>query len=150
MAALSFPLSGVVAFAGSRHGSPYPVVPVISAVLAAGGSVRVGCARGVDQSVRTAAPTAAVISALQFSALPPRAALARRTMTVVYHASALCLFPPASGVLGPGSTVALNTALNLFLPIWCAGVAPTSSNWQPHTLCGVSGWLWLPSQASLF
>jgi hypothetical protein len=41
-----FPLSGGVAFAGSRHGSLFPVAPVVSAVLSSGGSVRVGCAAG--------------------------------------------------------------------------------------------------------
>jgi hypothetical protein len=35
-----FPLYGVVAFAGSRHGSLFVVPPVISAVLSSGDSVR--------------------------------------------------------------------------------------------------------------
>jgi hypothetical protein len=41
-----FPLSGGVAFAGSRHGSLFPVAPVVSAVLSSGGSVRVAFAAG--------------------------------------------------------------------------------------------------------
>ena len=41
-----FLLSGVVAFAGSRHGSLFPVAPVVSAVLSSGGSVRVAFAAG--------------------------------------------------------------------------------------------------------
>ena len=50
------PLEGIVAFAGSRYGSPFGVPSAVGAVLAAGGSVRVGCARGVDQCVRTLVP----------------------------------------------------------------------------------------------
>jgi hypothetical protein len=49
----SFPLGGAVAFYGSRHGSPFPVSLVVAAVLSAGGSVRVGCAPGVDAAVRS-------------------------------------------------------------------------------------------------
>jgi hypothetical protein len=41
-----FPFSGVVAFSGSRHGSPFPLAPVVSAVLAAGGSVGAGPRKG--------------------------------------------------------------------------------------------------------
>jgi hypothetical protein len=49
----AFPLGGAVAFYGSRHGSPFPVSLVVAAVLSAGGSVRVGCAPGVDAAVRS-------------------------------------------------------------------------------------------------
>lgn len=53
----SFPLSGVVAFAGSRYGSPFPVAPVVSTVLSSGGFVRVGCVAGVDAAVRSCCPS---------------------------------------------------------------------------------------------
>ena len=145
-----FPLSGVVAFAGSRFGSPWSPAPVALAVLAAGGSVRVGCARGVDSAVRRAAPLAVVVSASAFVGLPPRAALARRTAVVVSGAAALCLFPPASGVLGPGSSLALTIALERGLPVWSAGPRPVGLGWRACTLAGVPGWLCSPAQPSLF
>ena len=57
----AFPLAGVVAVVGSRHGSPYPVGQFAAAVVQAGGSVVTGCARGVDQvAARTAAAAAGV------------------------------------------------------------------------------------------
>jgi hypothetical protein len=64
------PLSGVVAFAGSRYGSPFPVLPVVSAVLEAGGSIRVGCAHGVDAAVRAVAPNAVTLEAKNFPGMP--------------------------------------------------------------------------------
>lgn len=85
-----FPLGGAVAFCGSRHGSPFPVAPVVSAVVAAGGSVRVGCASGVDAAVRSCCPSAVVLRASSFPG-PPRARLAARTGAVVAGASALCV-----------------------------------------------------------
>jgi len=105
-----FPLSGVVAFAGSRHGSPFPVAPLVSAVLAAGGSVRVGCAPGVDAVVRSCCLLAVVVRASSFPG-PPRARLAARTRVVVAGASALCVFPPAGGALGPGSSLTTRAIL---------------------------------------
>lgn len=74
----TFPLGGAVAFCGSRHGSPFPVPPVLAAVLSAGGSVRVGCAPGVDAAVRSCCPSAVVMRASSFPG-PPRARLAART-----------------------------------------------------------------------
>jgi len=148
----SFPLATTVAFAGSRHGSPYPVQPVVAAVLNSGGSVRVGCAAGVDSAVRLAAPGAVVLSAssVGFSHLPPVAALAARTVAVVSAATALCIFPPASGVLGPGSSLALSTAFRLSIPIWLAGpVSPQGANWSAHSIASVQGWLHYP-QPTLF
>ena len=146
------PLSGAVAFAGSRLGSPWSPAPVVAVVLAAGGSVRVGCARGVDQCVRSAAPSAVVVSASapRFSHLPRRAALAHRTIAVVSVASALAVFPPPSGLLGAGSALAFATALEHSLPVWRPGPRPAGSGWSPCSLGGVSGWLWLPTQTSLF
>lgn len=64
----ALPLSEVVAFAGSRHGSPWHPGPVVAAVLGAGGVVRVGCARGVDHSVRSAAGGAPSSSLVVLSA----------------------------------------------------------------------------------
>jgi hypothetical protein len=140
-----FPLSGVVAFAGSRHGSPFPVAPVVSAVLSSGGSVRVGCASGVDAAVRKCCPLAVVVRASSFSG-PPRARLAARTRVVVAEASALCVFPPAGGSLGPGSSLALRCALSTGLPVWCAGPRPSvSAFWSPLRLAGVPGFVCLPA-----
>jgi hypothetical protein len=116
------PLSGVVAFAGSRHGSPFPAAPVVRAVLEAGGVVRVGCARGVDAAVRAVAPDAVTLEAKNFPGVAT-VQLAARTRAVVAGAHALVLFPPGSGVLGPGSTLALECALNASIPVWgvCRG-----------------------------
>ncbi len=55
-AAPPFPLSGSVAFAGSRHGSPFPVAPVVHAVLSTGGSVRVGSSLAVREALRSGLP----------------------------------------------------------------------------------------------
>jgi NAD(P)H-hydrate repair Nnr-like enzyme with NAD(P)H-hydrate dehydratase domain len=133
------PLSGVVAFAGSRHGSPFPVLPVVSAVLAAGGVVRVGCARGVDAAVRATAPNAVTLEAKNFPGVAAMQ-LAARTRAVVAGAHALVLFPPGSGVLGPGSTLALECALKASLPVWVAGRRAPSSAWSALNLAGVPGW----------
>lgn len=143
------PLSGVVAFAGSRRGSPFPVAPVVSAVLGAGGSVRVGCAAGVDAAVRSCCPSAVVVRASSFPG-PPSARLAARTRAVVAEASALCVFPPASGSLGRGSSLALRCALSAGLPVWCAGPRPSvPASWSPLRLAGVPGFVCLPAP-SLF
>jgi hypothetical protein len=142
------PISGVVAFAGSRHGSPFPVAPVVSAVLAAGGVVRVDCARGVDAAVRAVAPNAVTLEAKNFPGVTT-VQLAARTRTVVSGAHALALFPPASGMLGPGSTLALECALNASLPVWVAGDRAPSSAWSAYILAGVPGWF-LGVPASLF
>lgn len=144
-----FPLGGAVAFAGSRSGSPFPVAPVISAVLSAGGSVRVGCAPGVDASVRAVCPSAVVLRASSFPG-PPRARLAARTRAVVAGASALVVLPPAFGPLGPGSSLAVREALRRGLPVWCAGPRPAvPASWSPLSLAGVAGFVSLPAP-SLF
>ena len=137
------PLSGVVAFAGSRHGSPYPVAPVVQAVLEAGGSVRVGCARGVDAAVRAACPHAVVLQAQHFQGIAT-AQLVARTRAVVAGAQALAIFPPGSGVLGPGTSLALQTALDSGLPVWCAGDHTPSLAWSGFKLAGVAGWFFGP------
>ena len=54
MTAPTFPLGGAVAVVGSRHGSPYRPDSFAAAVVAAGGSVVTGCARGVDHAAATA------------------------------------------------------------------------------------------------
>ena len=142
------PISGVVAFAGSRHGSPFPVAPVVSAVLAAGGVVRVGCARGVDAAVRAVAPSAVTLEAKNFPGVAANQ-LAARTRVVVSGAQALALFPPGSGVLGPGSTLALECALKASIPVWVAGHCAPSPAWSVLDLVGVPGWF-LGVPASLF
>jgi len=142
----SITLSGLVAVAGSRRGSPWPVAPVLALVRAAGGRVRVGDARGVDAAVRALCPGAAVLFARSFPG-PPAAALARRTRAVVLGpppASALLVFPPPGGApaLGPGSALALRVALEAGLPVWVAGEPrPPGSLWRPLALAGVPGWL---------
>lgn len=144
-----FPLGGAVAFAGSRSGSPFPVSPVVSAVLSAGGSVRVGCAPGVDAAVRAACPSAAVLRAASFPG-PPRVRLAARTRAVVAGASSLVVFPPAGGILGPGTSLAVCEALQRGLPVWSAGPQPSvPADWASLRLAGVPGFVCLAA-LSLF
>lgn len=155
-----FPLSGVVAVAGSRYGSPWPVSPVVRLVVASGGVVRVGDQRGVDAAVRAACPSAVVVEASRFSG-PPAARLHQRTRAVVLGhpglglppASALLVFPPVGGApaLGPGSSLALRLALEARLPVWVAGEPrPQGPGWVPLSLAGVPGWVLHPVQSSLF
>jgi hypothetical protein len=143
-----FPLSGAVAVVGSRHGSPYPVAPVVAAILAAGGSVRTGCARGVDSLAAALAPGCVVLRAVNFPASTFAASLALRTAAVVRGASAVCVFPSAGGI-GSGSALAIRTALAAGLPVFVAGVCPSAGTWQPCIVSGVSGWCAV-SQPSLF
>lgn len=125
------------------------MVSVVRAVLSAGGSVRVGCASGVDAAVRSCCASAVVVRASSFPG-PPRARLAARTRVVVAGASALCVFPPAGGSLVPGSSLAVRCALYAGLPVWCAGRRPSVSvPWLPLRLAGVPGFVCLPAP-SLF
>ena len=126
---------------------------VISGVLAAGGSVRVGCARGVDACVRSLVPCSSlvVVSASEFSGLSVSAALAVRTRAVVSGSQCLLAFPAASGVLGKGTGLAVSTALELSLPVWVAGpICPIGIGWKSWELFGISGWLCIPLQLGLF
>lgn len=75
-----FPPSGVVIFAASCYGSSFPVDRAVSAVLAAGGPVRVSCAPGVDTRVRACSLSVAV-ACLHLS----------RPAAVVAGASAFCV-----------------------------------------------------------
>lgn len=141
----------VVAFAGSRHGSPWPVAPVVKLVVASGGTVRVGDQRGVDAEVRRACPKAVVVRVDWFSGPHYRARLARRTQAVVLghpalglgRASFLIVFPPEGGApaLGPGSSLAMRLALGAGIPVWVAGEPrPSGPGWEPLELAGVPGW----------
>lgn len=149
-----------MAVAGSRHGSPWPVAPVLRLVAASGGSVRVGCAAGVDAAVRAACPSVVAVRAASFGG-PPAARLTRRTRAVVLgsaslglpRASALLVFPPAGGApaLGPGSSLALRLALSGGLAVWVAGPPrPAGPGWQKRALAGVPGWWLEPVQVALF
>ena len=91
-------LSGVVAFAGSRHGSPFPVVPVVLAVLAAGGCIRVGCARGVDTAVRAVVPNAVTLEAKNFPGVAA-VQLAARTRVVLRRWHCFRLLRVCSGLV---------------------------------------------------
>ncbi|MFN3347007.1 MAG: hypothetical protein ACK42E_04260, partial [Candidatus Bipolaricaulaceae bacterium] len=154
------PLSGVVAFVGSRHGSPWPVSPVVQLVVASGGVVRVGDQRGVDAAVVRACPGAQVVRASQFPG-PPKARLAQRTRAVVLGhpalglppASALLVFPPVGGApaLGPGSSLALRLAVGAGLPVWVAGEPrPSGPGWASLPLAGVPGWVLYSVQEAIF
>lgn len=158
----AFPLAGVVAVVGSRHGSPYSPAQLAAAVVGAGASLVTGCASGVDHTAASAAAAAAGVAPLRL--LPPQylalstmprvlvcraggrtaADLATRTRHVVSFASAVIICPPAGGQLGPGSALALRTAQARALPVFCAGPVPPAPGFQPAAVAGVPGWSWLP------
>jgi len=153
-------LKKVVAFAGSRHGSPWPVAPVVDLVVASGGVVRVGDQRGVDREVQRACPGAVVVRVDQFTG-SYRARLVQRTRAVVLghprlglpRADFLVVFPPEGGApaLGPGSSLALSLALEAGIPVWVAGEPrPKGPGWEPLELAGVSGWHLDSAQDGLF
>ena len=148
------PLGLVWAFAGSRHGSPWAVGPVVRAVLSSGGFVRVGCARGVDAAVRSVAPHACVLYAAHFSG-PVAARLASRTRSVVSGAQVLAVFPPKNVALGPGSALAVSVAVACGLPVWVAGLAlppGLPSGFVSCVVAGVPGFSRVPiaAQSRLF
>ncbi len=152
-ASSALPLGGIVAFAGSRHGSPFGVPAVVTGVLAAGGFVRVGCARGVDACVHSLVPTSQleVVSISDYSHLPIQVALATRTRAVVSGSQCLLAFPTVGGALGKGTGLAVSMALELYLPVWVAGpVCPIGIGWKSCELFGVVGWLCIPLQIGLF
>ena len=147
------------AVVGSRHGSPYGVAQFTAALVAAGGTVRTGCAAGVDTAALVAvaqaggtfatvrapathAPAGGHVQVMAQTGSPQ--ALAIRTRLVVTHAQALAVFPPSGGALalGPGSLLALREGLRRALPMFVAGPTPPSIGdcWQPYTVAGVAGW----------
>lgn len=134
-----------VAVAGSRHGTPYAVAPVLAALVSAGVIVRTGCARGVDALARAGVPCGqlCVLDAQDFKGANFAQQLANRTVAVVMGAGALVVFPGADGI-GRGSALAIATALRVGLPCWVAGVAPSGHGWQPLALAGVAGWACVP------
>jgi len=79
-----------IGFSGSRHSGSVAVqscqsfLPLVSSFS---GSVSVGCARGVDQSLRAAFPSACVFSVQQFavSGRVTRASFALRSAAMVQH-----------------------------------------------------------------
>jgi len=152
-------LGGIVAFAGSRHGSPWPVAPVVELVVASGGTVRVGDQRGVDAEVRRACRSAVVVRVEWFSG-SYRERLVQRTRAVVLgheglglpRADLLVVFPPEGGppALGPGSSLAVRLALGAGIPVWIAGKPrPKGPGWSPVELGGVPGF-YLGAQTRLF
>ena len=106
--------SGIVAFAGSRHGSVPEAAAIVSALASQGMSFLVGCAPGVDQSFRQALvpfasrttvhcafpSRARQIAQTGFEAVckvdkapSPAAALHRRTVGMVSACTHLVLYP---------------------------------------------------------
>ena len=154
-APVAFSPAGVVAFAGSRSGSPFGVSAAVAAVVALGLPVAVGCQRGVDAVVRAGVPAASLsvfrASAPAWSALPVPARFAARTRACVSSASCLLAFAPASGVLGRGTALAVGIARQRGLPVFVASsVCPVGSGWVAASFAGVSGWAVLPSQTRIF
>ncbi|WP_295814401.1 hypothetical protein [uncultured Deinococcus sp.] len=151
-----FPLGGAVAIVGSRHGSPYGVAAFAQFVICGGGQVITGCAPGVDHAAAAAAGAAMQAAHAHPASLQiVRAqggqawALARRTHDVVRRAVCVAIFPPAGGVLGPGSALALRLAQARGLAVFVAGPHAPAPDWQAFKVGSVSGWLW-PAVVRLF
>ena len=132
--------NGCVLFAGSRRGYiPRQVCSdLISAFGSLGFSFLTGCARGVDESFRLAlsdsdsAYSEATITACAFreraerlkgftlfvvpDGLPPKVALAKRTLWMTSRCSLLILFP--SDPIGRGSALAFRSAIYNNKPVF--------------------------------
>lgn len=155
VAPVVFEPAGVVAFSGSRSGSPFGVPAAVAAVVALGLPVVVGCQRGVDSVVRSTVPpeSLTVFSASdpQWSAMPVPVRFAARTRECVTAASCLLAFAPESGELGRGTALAVGIALKRGLPVFVASpLCPLGSGWVAASFAGVSGWAVVPSQTALF
>lgn len=130
---------GRVLFAGSRYGcvSRQVCKDLISEFGSLGFFFLVGCARGVDESFRSAlsdsiyADNSLVACAFKERAervkgifplfvvpdgLPPKAALAKRTLWMTSRCSLLILFP--SDPIGRGSSLAFKSAIHNNKPVF--------------------------------
>ena len=85
---LSISSFGCVGFSGSRSlsGVSVPVLRSSCGLVGSGSVVGVGCARGVDQFVRSAFPSAVVFSASSFGV--GRSSFARRSVALVQWVAA--------------------------------------------------------------
>ena len=168
----------LVGFEGSRS-LPASFAPVVSAlvssVLASGRIPATGCARGLDQFVRSACPSAVVFSASSFGV--GRGAFAARSVALVRAVAAsgpgagFVVFPgrpcpaglaPSSSPsacfcgLGSGSWASAAFAAGLGLPVVVFGLPASSlpASWGSWVCAGggvwSSGFLLVPAQASLF
>jgi len=170
-------LGSAVGFSGSRRapsGVRSVVASVASALSAAGRSVFVGCASGVDAAVRSACPSAVVFSVASGRFGAGRSAFSRRSAALVSAlpaGSGFLVFPsgpcpvgvvPAaswrSGSPPSGSwssaALAVGRGLSVFvfggfpLPAWPGG------SWSPASVCRFPCFRWVPvspaSQLSLF
>lgn len=164
-----------VAFAGSRNGA---VSRTCASALVEGFShlgfgFLTGCAPGIDRCFRCAfasnkeAAERAIVAcafedrARRFSVgeifasvvvpagLSPAAALHRRTVWVIRHASLLVLFPanPVTGGWGRGSRLAFTTARHNFKPVFLVTANPPKSlageSVCPSNLFGVLDGYWV-------
>lgn len=161
-----------VAFSGSRS-LPPAWAGLVGRVVAgfAGASLAVGCCRGADALVRSAAPGARVFAA----ASPRPAALVARSVGLVRWllagggpGSLLVVFPagpcPAGVVPSPrwagggsGSWSSAALALGLGVPVvvfWCSPSSPLAlPPWGPWVAGSgplAGGWVLRPVQQSLF
>ena len=168
----------LIGFEGSRSlsASFAPVVSaLVSSVLASGRVPATGCARGADQLVRSACPSAVVFRASSFGV--GRGAFAQRSVALVRAVAAsgagagFVVFPgrpcpaglvpsPSSSAcfcgLGSGSWASAAFAAGLGLPVCVFGL-PASQlpvSWGSWVCAGggvwASGFRVVPRQASLF
>ena len=164
----------VFGFSGSRSGVSVSALSAAAALVPAGSSVVVGCARGVDGFFRRAFPGASVFSASSFGV--GRASFARRSAACVRAVAAAgglwvsfpaspCpagLRPSASSSgafcgLRSGSWASLSLALGSGVPCLVFSPAGVPSGWGLSPVPGCPGWFACasalgvaPRQLSLF
>ncbi len=161
-------------FCGSRSLAPSfaPLVARVVSACAARGAVAVGCARGADEFVRAAAPSAVVFAVASGAFGRGRGAFAARSVALVRAVAAAggalvgfvalpCpagLVPSASPSvcfrgLGSGSWASLAFAAGLGLPVFvflCGTAAAlpawSGGSWSPVSAGALAGaWWWSPS-----
>lgn len=168
-----WPVASLVGFSGSRS-LPASFAPVVASAVAAASPrrVAVGCCRGADQFVHSAAPSASVFRASAFSG-PPAAALVQRSVALVRAVVAsgqgaafvglvISHCPPAvvpsplpSACFcgsGSGSWATLALAAGLGLPVsvfWCAlGPPSLPAAWGSWSPCSAFPGAWSLSPAA--
>ncbi|MEP0546406.1 MAG: hypothetical protein ABJF88_05700 [Rhodothermales bacterium] len=166
-----------VGFSGSRSASPVCLAACRAVLPLVGGAVHVGCAPGLDAAVRSACPSASVLSAVSFGGAGGfgRGAFAARSVALVRAVAAAGqgAVPPSVWVsfpgcacpaglapcpspsrcfsgLGSGSWASLAFAAGLGLPclVFVPPGVPAPAPWGFTPLGG--GWLFRPAPPSLF
>ena len=137
--------ASVVGFSGSRSFvAPAGLLPAVFSVVPASASVVVGCARGLDFSVRVAFPRARVFYAFAYA--PGRGAFARRSVAVV---GAFSSAPSSVWVSFPASPCPAGLVSSPLPAVCFRGLG--SGSWASLALAsglGVPCFVWLPPTVS--